>query len=67
MTKFERFAINHFLSNYPEDWSYPEILEGLNADDDAITIWEGVESIWPSTLVSYIEDMVSSLKNTFGK
>lgn len=66
MTKYQRFAINHFLSYYPDEWDYPEILEGVAIEDhDNITVWHAHENEPTEHVVHYIEQMVKSLEDTF--
>jgi hypothetical protein len=47
MNKFEessiRFAFGHFLSDYPDDISIDDVLEGIGEKDD-IVVWEPFEN-----------------------
>ena len=55
----ERFALNEWLSDYPEDMSYGEILELMSVDDwtiDEITVWEVVENFTLDQVSDFIEN-----------
>ena len=47
MKTSEKFALNEWLSDYPEDLEYYDILEMMSQDDwsvDGISVWEVVEN-----------------------
>ena len=55
----ERFALNEWLSEYPDDMSYGEILELMSTDDwtiDEITVWEVVENFTLDQVSDFIEN-----------
>ena len=59
MKKSERFALNEWLSDYPEDLDYYEILELMSQDDwsvDGITVWEVVENFTLDQVSDFIEN-----------
>ena len=59
MKTSERFALNEWLSDYPEDMSYGEILELMSVDDwtiDEITVWEVVENYTLDQVSDFIEN-----------
>jgi len=59
MKKSERFALNEWLSDYPEDLDYYEILELMSQDDwsvDGITVWEVVENFTLDQVYEFIEN-----------
>ena len=61
MKKSELFALNEWLSDYPENMDYEEILAVLNnAEDewtiDDITVWEVVENFPLDQVVDFIEN-----------
>jgi hypothetical protein len=59
MKTSERFALNEWLSDYPEDMSYGEILELMSVDDwtiDEITVWEVVENFTLDQVSDFIEN-----------
>jgi len=57
MKHSERFALNQWLSGYPEDVSYKQVLALLLKDDnDEICIWEMAENHPPEYVADLIED-----------
>jgi len=61
MKKSELFALNEWLSDYPENMDYEEILAVLNnAEDewtvDDITVWEVVENFPLDQVSDFIEN-----------
>jgi len=59
MKTSERFALNEWLSDYPDDMSYGEILELMSTDDwtiDDITVWEVVENFTLDQVSDFIEN-----------
>jgi len=59
MKTSERFALNEWLSEYPDDMSYGEILELMSTDDwtiDEITVWEVVENFILDQVSDFIEN-----------
>jgi hypothetical protein len=59
MKKSERFALNEWLSDYPDDLDYYEILELMSQDDwsvDGISVWEVVENFTLDQVSDFIEN-----------
>jgi len=59
MKTSERFALNEWLSDYPDDLSYGEILELMSTDEwtiDEITVWEVVENYTLDQVSDFIEN-----------
>ena len=58
MTHAERFALNQWLSDYPEGMTYQDILDWLrdDADDDNLSTWFVVEYLPAYQVVEIIED-----------
>jgi hypothetical protein len=65
MNKYQRFALNHFLSNYPQELDFDGVLDLIEAEDDAVLVWQPFENMKPEELVEEIDSMVTSLKATF--
>lgn len=66
MTKSEIFALNEWLSDFPDNLTYAEIIASLRDPDnqwcaDDISVWELVEN-YPS---DEIADMIESTKQAF--
>ena len=53
----ERFALNEWLTEYPQDKSYEEIIDLLRDEDECVTIWRWFECI-PT------RDMIENIDNT---
>ena len=65
MDKYERYAANHFLSSYPEELSFTDLMQALRNDSSEIWAWELVEAVPLEDLAGLIEEMVSSLRGVF--
>ena len=67
IARCEYFALNQFLSEFPEDMDYDEIIQRLIDDDldedgdPIITVWEPFESHPTEVVAEYIEDTYNSL------
>lgn len=63
MTKdqIERFALLHFLSEFPHDAEYEQILDLIYESDESVVIWEPFECYTPEWVVEHIEEMVDCL------
>ena len=59
MKHSERFALMEWLSEFPDDKTYDEIIEMLNVDDWSnpdLSVWEVVESHDLSQIAEFIEN-----------
>ena len=58
MTHSERFALNQWLTRYPEDMSYAEVLDGLRdyREADYLSIWALADYIPAFSVLEIIED-----------
>jgi len=59
MKTSEKFALNEWLSDYPDDLEYYDILEMMSQDDwsvDGITVWEVVENYTLDQVSDFIEN-----------
>lgn len=66
MNIYQRFALNHFLSSYPEEWDYQQVIDAIdNEDYENITLWYVVENSPWEDIPLHIESMIDSLKETF--
>ena len=56
----EQFALNQWLSDYPDDMTYEEIITALKVDNqwmvDDITVWYLVENNTTDQVAMFIED-----------
>jgi len=68
MTKSEHFALNEWLSDYPENLTYAEIIAKLKDPEntwyvDGISVWELVEDCTSDQ----VADIIESTKQAFEK
>jgi hypothetical protein len=56
MNQAERFAINEWLSEYPEDKTYDEIIDLIYEEDESVIPWELVEHCSAAPLVEIINN-----------
>jgi hypothetical protein len=56
MTKKQKHALGNILSEYPQDWTFKQIIEGLKNESSEITIWEPFED-YPA---EYVIDQIMS-------
>lgn len=68
MNKYELFAVCHYLSSWPENMPFQELLEALteNNQDIEITVCETYELYPPEDIANFMSEMADSLKNYFG-
>jgi hypothetical protein len=67
MNKYQTFALGHFLSDYPDDASFDQIIELVEQEDEAIMHWEPYESFWGEHLATMITGMARALKEQFNE
>ncbi len=66
MDKWELYAVGHYLSEWPEDASYNEVLGLLNGESyDEISTWDVIDAVPFEDVVFLIENMVEHLRITF--
>mgnify|MGYP006266315339 CR=1 FL=1 len=53
----ETFALNQWLSDYPSEWSYDQIMEAIESDHyhDDISLWRLIENEPPLIIVELID------------
>lgn len=60
MTNSESFALNQWLSDYPDDMPYADIIKRLSVENewnvDDITVWELVENNTTDQVAEFIQD-----------
>lgn len=58
MKHSERFALDHFLSDYPRDLPFDEVIEIIHDDEhDQISVWDLAENCSKYSLVEMIDDL----------
>jgi hypothetical protein len=60
----ERFALGQWLSDYPDDKTYDEVLEMIEEEHDDIILWEPIENYPPESVIEIIDDTRSSFENS---
>lgn len=74
MNKFESFALNQWLSDYPDNMGYDEIIELLEKDNwndpsdtwqEIITPWELIEYHTGEQIAELIDDIKRSAERWF--
>lgn len=64
LSKAERFALDEWLTYYPDDLTYDEIMEMMEVEEwmvDNITVWNVVENCTVNQVAMFID----SIKNHF--
>lgn len=54
METSERFAVNEWLSEYPSDKTFDEIMDLIYEEDESVTPWELVEHYPAADLIEVI-------------
>lgn len=65
MNVFEKFAVNQFLSHYPENASLKKIIEMMRDYDGEVVVWDPFFDAEPEDVILAIENMVEDLEKTF--
>lgn len=67
MNKYMRFAFNHHLSEYPEDWTYQQIVNAILERDDKVVVWQYYDEDGQDmeSIVFLIDDMIVGLTDSF--
>lgn len=68
MKHSERFALNQWLSDYPDDASYADLISMLEGDEPEwshpdISVWEQVENNTLDQVAMFIEDTRRAFEN----
>lgn len=69
MNAFERFALSHYLSDFPDTWTYDQVTDFLIEHDESwqgdVTIWYPFEQTYRPRLVEWIDDLRQNLERQF--
>jgi hypothetical protein len=60
----ERFALGQWLSDYPDDKTYDEVLEMITEEHEDVLLWEPIENYPPESVIEMIDDTRSSFENS---
>jgi len=56
MRHAERFALNQWLWDYPDDASYDAVLQMVRGGDEGVTVWEPLDRSSSHEVANVIED-----------
>lgn len=61
MKTSERFALNEWLSDYPDNMTYHEIIDAMVGEEEewtheSITVWEAVEDFTLRQVATFIDN-----------
>lgn len=65
MKQSELFALNHYLSFFPENESFDEVLTLIENEDESVGVWEPFENYPVNEVVDFISHMASSVEEKF--
>ena len=60
----ERFALGQWLSDYPDDKTYDEVLSMITEEHEDVLLWEPIENYPPESVIEIIDDTRSSFENS---
>jgi len=60
----ERFALGQWLSDYPDDKTYEEVLDLITEEHEDVILWEPIENYPPESVIEIIEDTRSSFEDS---
>ena len=60
----ERFALGQWLSDYPDDKTYDEVLSIITEEHEDVILWEPIENYPPESVIEMIDDTRSSFENS---
>ena len=60
----ERFALGQWLSDYPDDKTYDEVLSMITEEHEDVLLWEPIENYPPESVIEMIDDTRSSFENS---
>ena len=71
LTKAERVALSLFLTEYPDNWTFQEILHALDPDNlsddwEQITVWGPLADDY-GLLIETLEDTRDTLTRIYGE
>lgn len=60
----ERFALGQWLSDYPDDKTYDEVLSMITEEHEDVLLWETIENYPPESVIEMIDDTRSSFESS---
>ena len=64
MTHAETFALNEWLTSYPDHLTYDEVCDLLLDEDESVSAWQWFETMPPTDLVENIDNTRSHFEHT---
>lgn len=61
LTKGQRIALSHYLSEYPTRWGFQRIIQQLKAENDLISIAEDFDNLWETHVADNIEYLAQEI------
>ena len=65
MNVYERFACGEYLSAFPNDVTFDEVMAMLLDRNDEVLVWEAFEHEHPSNVYEFISNLRDALALTF--
>jgi hypothetical protein len=65
MNAYESVALNEYLSGYPNDKTYDEVMGLLLNEDDEVMVWTAFERDTPDFVYDCIETLKEVLEKNF--
>jgi len=56
MKHSQRFALNEWLSEYPRELSYDEVIDLLREEDELVAVWQWFERLPTQEIIENIDD-----------
>lgn len=60
-----RSAIESALSEFPEEWSNEDILDGIHDDHELVVVWEPFENWDKDSVIYHIEKLAQTIYSTY--
>jgi hypothetical protein len=64
MKHSERFALNEWLTDYPQEATFDEVCELLRDEDESVTVWQWFEGYPATSIIENIDNTRSHFEHT---
>jgi hypothetical protein len=64
LTTAENFAAAHVLTEWPEEFTYDELLTALSEQHPDVIVWQPFEDLLPEDVIDHIEALRADFLNT---
>ena len=66
MNNYQQFAVNHYLSQFNDEFTFQDVLDALHAGwKNCVTVNEAYKHLSPEELADDIDQMAYTLEQTF--